>query len=37
MLPLMVGAVWRGKATPLIEALLEALRARARLFKESKS
>jgi DNA-binding transcriptional LysR family regulator len=37
MLPLKVGAVWRGKATPLIEALLEALRSRARLFKESKA
>lgn len=30
--PLRIGALWRGKATPLIEALLEALRNRARQF-----
>lgn len=28
--PLQVGALWRGKPTPLLEALLEALRARAK-------
>jgi len=32
MPPLTIGALWRGKATPLVEALLEALRGRARLF-----
>lgn len=30
--PLQVGALWRGKPTPLVAALLEALRARARLL-----
>ena len=30
MEPLRVGALWRGKATPLVSALLEAFRARAR-------
>ena len=30
--PLQVGALWRGKPTPLLSALLEALRARARLL-----
>lgn len=30
--PLRIGAIWRGKASPLIEALLDALRTRARQF-----
>lgn len=36
MAPLSIGAVWRGRPTPLTDCLLEALRARARLFRNHK-
>lgn len=34
--PLAIGALWRGRATPLVEALLSALRNRARAFRDLK-
>jgi len=37
MPPLTIGAFWRGKATPLIDALVQALRGRARLVSPIKA